>query len=601
MENKAISEIIGLLADLKELYGEDPFRVSGVRNAARKISKMPLNLSELNLVQLQEIEGIGKSMAKTITEINETGKVKELESLKEKTPPGIIQILDIPGIGPKKVNIIWKELGIESIGELRYACNENRLIEAKGFGIKTQNEILKNLDYFEENEGFFLYPKLRKLGLAWEERLKTLPYFKRSGIMGDLRRKMEFSDRIEILVGLEGEPSDFFSSPDMLPHPIKQWLEEENSKPESLDPNASPEMGRSLPAFPGIEIKVILFQGIPLYLYLVKESYYAYFEFLITGSEGYIKSLPLKPVQSIPELKTEEEVFTYFGLEYTPPEMRENWEEIFRELKGNEPNIGENPLKAYYPVQPKNLIQISDLKGALHNHSTYSDGMNTLEEMVDECQKMGLEYFGICDHSKTAFYANGLSIERVLEQGREIDKMNSKYTHFKIFKGIESDILHDGNLDYPPEILQSFDFIVASVHSNLKMDKEKAMNRLLTAIENPYTTILGHPTGRLLLGRAGYPLDMEIIMEACIKNQVVIEINANPNRLDIDWRWIHYGMDRGAKFSINPDAHKIQGLSDMEYGLGVARKAGLNPESCLNAMSLSEIDAYFSQRKKTRM
>jgi DNA polymerase (family X) len=241
------------------------------------------------------------------------------------------------------------------------------------------------------------------------------------------------------------------------------------------------------------------------------------------------------------------------------------------------------------------LIELEDLKGILHNHSTYSDGVHTLKEMADYCKELGYQYFGICDHSKTAVYANGLPIEKIIEQQKEIDTLNSTYTNFKILKGIESDILNDGSLDYPEDILKTFDFIVASVHSNLKMPEEKATERLIKAIENQYTTILGHPTGRLLLARKGYPINHKKVIDACAANKVSIELNAHPYRLDIDWRWIPYCLERGVMISINPDAHHREGFKDMYYGVCVARKGMLDAENCLNALSLDELLIKFKK------
>jgi DNA polymerase (family 10) len=243
------------------------------------------------------------------------------------------------------------------------------------------------------------------------------------------------------------------------------------------------------------------------------------------------------------------------------------------------------------------LIELTDLKGILHNHSTYSDGSNTLEEMAVYCKELGYEYLGICDHSKAAQYAGGLKETDILKQHIEIEKLNVELAPFKIFKGIECDILFDGSLDYNNEVLTSFDFIVSSVHSNLKMNEEKAMNRLIRAIENPFTTILGHPTGRLLLMREGYPVDHKKMIDACAANGVVIEINANPYRLDLDWKWIDYALNKDVKLSVNPDAHDLQGYHDMYYGVCSARKGGLYKEMCLNTLTLEEINSYFIQRK----
>ena len=240
--------------------------------------------------------------------------------------------------------------------------------------------------------------------------------------------------------------------------------------------------------------------------------------------------------------------------------------------------------------------------GTLHNHSTWSDGINTVEEMALYCRdELKLQYLGMCDHSKSAFYAKGLSIERVLQQQEEIDHLNKNLGGFRIFKGIESDILYDGSLDYPDEILKRFDFIVASVHSILKMDEAKATSRLIKAIENPYTTILGHPTGRLLLSRSGYPINYKKVIDACAANQVVIEINANPLRLDLDWRWHQYALDKGVWLSVNPDAHRKEGFLDMHYGILAARKGGLYKEKCLNALSRMEIETFFKTLKSEKL
>jgi DNA polymerase (family 10) len=267
-------------------------------------------------------------------------------------------------------------------------------------------------------------------------------------------------------------------------------------------------------------------------------------------------------------------------LQYIEPELREG--------------LGEVDLAANQGIPT--LIEWSDLKGVLHNHTTYSDGVHTLREMADHCKSMGYGYLGICDHSKTAVYANGLTIDKVLEQQAEIDKLNADYEGFKILKGIESDILGDGSLDYPEELLKTFDFVVASVHSGLKMNEEKATARLLKAIENPYTTILGHPTGRLLLARAGYPINHKKIIDACAANNVSMELNAHPYRLDIDWRWIPYCIEKGVKISINPDAHHKEGFKDMYYGICVARKGMLDAENCLNAMNLEAFLSYIQKK-----
>lgn len=301
--------------------------------------------------------------------------------------------------------------------------------------------------------------------------------------------------------------------------------------------------------------------------------------FTYTGSESHVKTVTDR-IASFPDQPTSEEfIYQKASSAWIPPELRE----------------GDTYL---HKVLLPDLVDLVDLKGSLHNHSTWSDGINTLEEMALYCRdEMKLEYLGICDHSKSAFYAKGMSVEQVFKQHTEVDRLNQKLDGFHIFKGIESDILNDGSLDYPDEVLESFDFIVASVHSNLKMDTEKATARLIKAIENPYTTILGHPTGRLLLSRKGYEIDYQKVIDACAANRVAIEINANPLRLDLDWRWCQYAISKGVLLSINPDAHRVEGFKDMEYGVLIARKGGVTKNDCLNARSLSQIKEIFEHKK----
>jgi len=304
--------------------------------------------------------------------------------------------------------------------------------------------------------------------------------------------------------------------------------------------------------------------------------------FLQTGNDEHVEAVKKRITDDLDQPENEELIYTKAGLQFMKPEIRE----------------GDTFIKRAETNELPELISYNHLKGTLHNHSTWSDGVNTIEEMALYCRDtLKLEYLGMCDHSKSAFYAKGLSIERVLQQQEEIDHLNKKLNGFHIFKGIESDILNDGSLDYPDEILKKFDFIVASVHSNLKMDEEKATARIIKAIENPYTSILGHPTGRLLLSRKGYPIDYKKVIDACAANKVVIEINANPLRLDLDWRWHQYALEKGVMLSINPDAHRNEGFLDMHYGVIVGRKGGLYKEKCLNALSLHEIEHYFKEKR----
>lgn len=557
MENKQIARTLRLLSQLMELHEANPFKIKSIANAAFKIDKLPFKVANKSSDELEKVDGIGKSMAGKITELLQTGTLAELNDLLEKTPEGIVEMLHIKGIGPKKIAIIWHDLGIENVGELYYACNENRLIEAKGFGLKTQEEIKKVIEFRMAGNGKFLYAQVE----ADAERLLQLLKDTLPGALiefgGDYRRKCEIISELVIVIGSRNDE-------------IAAEALEELGIMKSVKVNHD-------------HINGELENGLLVDLVVVLKADFHKTVFMQTGTDTHT-DIVLSRIGGDLEFPTNEQIiYQKAGLEYMPPELRED--DLFIDLAQDQ--------------KLPHLITIFDLKGTLHNHSTWSDGVNTLEEMALYCRdEMKLEYLGICDHSKSAVYAKGMSIESVFQQHEEINHLNKKITDFHIFKGIESDILGDGSLDYPDEILKKFDFVVASVHSNLKMGEEKATARLIKAIENPYTTILGHPTGRLLLSRAGYPIDYKKVIDACAANKVVIEINANPLRLDLDWRWQKYALDKGVWLAINPDAHRNEGFHDMKYGVFVARKGGLSKERCLNALSLEEITKFFKEQKK---
>lgn len=524
MTNKEISSILKLTGQLMELHGENKFKTKSYANASFQIGRLNEQLSNLNLLQLEATNGIGKSIAAKVHELNTTGELEYLNTYAAKTPSGVLDMLSVKGIGASKVRVLWKEMEIESLGELLQLCEENRLVEVKGFGTKTQEAIKQNIQYRISSEGKFHYAAAASFADDVLTSLRKQFPDIRFELSGALRRKCEIIEQIDIVVCSENN-----------------------------------------------DIIAPLESDIPVVFHACTPQNLGTVLFNTTGNTAHIDAL------NIPEeASTEEEIYTFNGLPYIEPELREGLNEL---------EWGKNN------TLPE-LISDKDLKGILHNHSTYSDGRNTLEEMAMACRDLGMEYLGIADHSKTAVYAGGLYPKDVLAQHQKIDKLNRELAPFRILKGIESDILYDGSLDYEEEILKTFDFVVASVHSQLKMDKEKANARLIKAIENPYTTILGHPTGRLLLSREGYPIDHHKIIDACAANNVVLEINANPLRLDLDWRHIQYALEKNVLLSINPDAHNVEGYHHMHYGVCVARKGGLTKNMTLNAMSLAEIETF---------
>lgn len=559
MENKTIAKKFRLLAHLMELHQENSFKIKTIASAAFRIDKLPFPIGSKRPEEIGQIEGLGPGTAAKVHELLQTGSLTDLQRLLADTPEGVVDMLDLKGIGPKKIIVIWKGLGIENIGELYYACNENRLIEAKGFGLKTQEEIKKIIEFKMAAKGKFLYAQTEALAGSlhaelslWLSGTDPAPLLE---VAGSFRRYNEIVEELDFIAGLD-EPLAAVGKIDLLsPLAFEQ-------QSETLFVANSP-------------------FGIKIRLHICAKADFSLQLFRLTGNETHVRQV-LELAGDGP-FQSEEEIYQRAGLKYIVPELREGLNEVSLAKTGLLPD----------------LITFSDLKGSLHNHSTWSDGVHTLEQMALHCRdELHLEYLGICDHSRSAVYANGLQEQRVYAQQQEILELNEKLAPFRIFKGIESDILNDGSLDYSEEVLRSFDFVVASVHSNLRMDQEKATTRLIRAIENPYTTILGHPTGRLLLSRKGYPVDFHKIIDACAANQVVIEINANPLRLDLDWRYHRYALEKGVLLSINPDAHRVEGFRDMHYGVYIGRKGGLEAGQCLNAFSLSQIADYFSRRKQ---
>ena len=558
ISNKAIARIFRLTSQLMELHEENPFKIRSMQNASFKIERIADPLAGMNEQEIASLEGIGKSIAQKISCIVSGVPFAELDELTTKTPEGVMDMLSIKGLGPKKVSALWRGLGIESTGELLYACNENRLIELKGFGAKTQDQIRSAIEYTLANKGKFHYATVEVAAMQLLQDLESLPFCIQSSFTGALRRRCEILDKAEILISVTSKETliSFLNS---------HTLFEKDSLKSETD-------------------KIIIHsaQSIPFEIYLCQENEFDIRLFETTGSESHLQWLNT----AFPSIQlngnSEEEIYHSVGLPWFHPEFREGMFESDWLSRGN--NLPEP-------------VEYADLKGILHNHTTYSDGIHSLEEMALYCKSMGYEYLGVCDHSQSAFYANGLKPERVLQQHEEIDRLNKQLAPFVIFKGIESDILIDGSLDYGQDLLEQFDFIVASVHSVLRMDAAKATARLIKAIEHPKTTILGHPTGRLLLAREGYPLDMVKILDACAANNVIMELNANPYRLDLDWRFLPMALEKGVKISINPDAHRKEGYHDMHYGVCVARKGGLTKEMTFNAMSTSLIATHFKNKR----
>jgi DNA polymerase (family X) len=559
-DNYFIADQFSLLSKLMDIHGENSFKTKSYSIAAFTIEKLPEQLSQLSPGQILAIKGIGEAIGKKIMGILETGELTLLKEYIAKTPAGVIEMLQIKGLGPKKIATVWKEMEIESIGELLYACNENRLLLYKGFGAKSQENIRSTIEFYLRSRGSFLYSEAEPYALSINKMLGENCPGRRFEFTGEFRRQLEIINQLEWVT-----TADF--------REIQTILEQSGSF------EAIPESGKTL--FKGAETPTLCFHH-------AKESNFFRVLFDTSSSEefllGWRSSFHRNDQETIPEPPSEPAIFSALNISFIPAFLREKSAIIQKAKQGS----------LAVPIIP------ADIRGIIHSHSNWSDGSFTIEEMARACIQKGLEYLVISDHSKSAFYANGLSEDRIQEQHRYIEELNQKLSPFRIFKSIEADILGDGNLDYSDNILSTFDLVIASVHSNLKMSEEKAMSRLLKAIENPHTVILGHMTGRLLLSRPGYPVDHMKIIEACAVNQVVIELNAHPSRLDIDWRWADFALEKNVMLSIDPDAHSIEGFDDIRFGVLAAQKAGLTKEKNLSSFGLKQLEEYISVRKKLK-
>lgn len=563
MTNKEILKALKLTATILELYGENQFKVRSYNTAVYNLERLEKDLTRLDLKELNELPGVGKSIASIIYELNHSGESEALNNLLRQTPKGILELLKVKGIGARKIKTVWDLLGVETPEDFLKAAQEGELSDLPGFGAKTQSKLLQIISYHLDNKKKKHYKQAHLQGLWLEDQINEAFPGTRISRSGSFRRKNEIVESLEYL----------WAGPQLTL--LQDFLDslQELDKDENL-------------SGPLRWVGSIQETSFPLDVRFCDPSKFGGTLILHTGSPDHLK-LTNRAGKSIRSLLNqpaadEEKVYRALGWPYVPPELREGmFEQKFMESN-----------------QMPQMVILDQLKGILHNHSTYSDGKHSLRQMALQCHDLGYQYFGITDHSQTAVYANGLSEEKVREQHREIETLNAELTPFRIFKGIESDILNDGSLDYSDEFLQEFDFVVASIHFNMNMDRKKATERLIAAISNPFTTILGHPTGRQLLKREGYPIDHKAVIDACASYGVIIEINAHPWRLDLEWPWVHYAMDKGVMISINPDAHEKAALEDMYYGVCVARKAGLTEAQTFNALSVQQVAQYFKKRKQ---
>jgi DNA polymerase (family 10) len=558
MTNNQIADHFSLLAKLMEIHGENSFKAKSYSVASYNIDQLQTELSDMTEEKIFSQHGIGDATGKKILELLKDGKLKLLDDVINKTPPGVMEMLKIKGIGPKKISTIWKEMEIENIGELLYACHENRLMLYKNFGKKTQEKIIKAIEFYEAQKGNFLFAQVEALGqelLAYLQKIFDTNSIK---ITGEYVRHSEIISTLEYVLAI---PSKKIKD-------ILSTYSEFTFDDTNLDADF---------------LRYRYDNKIALKLFFTEQRHLLSTTFHYSGSMDFNDALADRYLKNdTSEAGSEADIFRLLQLHPIPAFLREAASVIDMATKNQIPQV----------------ILPSDVKGIIHCHSNWSDGSNTIEQLAQAAIDAGYEYLVMSDHSKTAFYAKGLFEDRIKSQHELINTLNETLKPFKIFKSIESDILNDGNLDYSNDVLSTFDLVIASIHSNLKMTEEKAMRRLLSAIENPYTTILGHMTGRLLLSRKGYPLDHEKIIDACVANKVVIELNAHPRRLDMRWQWLTYALDKGAMISINPDAHSIGEFNNIKYGVLAAQKGLVTKDRNLSSFDLAAFENFLTGNKK---
>jgi len=580
LTKEQIVDTLEHIGQLLELKGEVVFKVRAYQNAARALETFQGNLAQYaEEERLGEIDGVGKAIAEKVTILLKEGSLPYYEKLKAEFPPGIFELFDLQGIGPKKIKALWDQLGVTTIEALEAACKDGRVADLAGFGKKTADNILVSIEARKRHSGRFRLGDIAHDAERLLDDLRELSEVSRVNVCGSYRRRRETIGDIDFLVSTR-EPeavSKFF-----IAHPLV----------ESVLANGA------------TKSSVRLHSGVQADLRVVKEAEFPFALNYFTGSKEHniimrqralargwtLNEYRLGPVENAkgpkaeepPAIHEEADLYRALGLDYVEPELREDRGEFAAAEQHTLPD----------------LVELENLRGTFHNHTTASDGRNTLREMVDAAHDLGLQYLGIADHSKASFQAHGLDETRLLAQIEEIRALNKELAgDFKVFTGSEVDILKDGSLDFSDEILAQLDYCVASVHAVFNLPSAEMTARIIKAISNPYVTMLGHLTGRLLLQREPYQLDIPAIIDAAADTGTIIELNASPWRLEMDWRWWPLAKEKGVKCSINPDAHKVEQLNHLWYGVGAARKGWLTKADVVNTLPLGKIEKVLAKKR----
>ena len=548
MDKFTVARTLDDIARYIELSDPKPFRARAFEKAARAVEKLDDDVVKLvESGEILNVAGIGKATAQIIEELVRTGESAYLNELRGQYPPGIFELLRVPKLGLRKVGQLYTELGIGSLDELEEAAQNGAIAKLKGFGPKTAEQILKGIEFARIRESQFLLPVGIEVGESLRERLADIDEIENAEVTGSVRRRLEVIRNVNIAIATK--------RPDL----VAQKLSGIVANFERIDEQTLKGLARN-------EVEVLF--------HLSPPAEFGSTVLRTTGSAEFVEAFG-----KIPKAKTEKDAFK--DVPFIEPERRETADDLQKKK------------------QPK-LVKLEDIKGTFHVHTTFSDGRNTVLEMLTAAQSRGWEYVGISDHSKAAYYAGGLSEDKLKEQHAEIKKHEPTVKPMRVFRGSEVDILGDGTMDYGDRILSKFDFVVASVHSNFKTPKDEMTARILKAMDDPHVTFLGHLTGRLLLSREGYSVDYDAIFDKAAETGVMIEINGNPRRLDVDWRYLKRAVDRGVVFSIHPDAHSTGEYNAVITGTWVARKGGLSPKHIFNTKSVEEVEEFFESRNNHR-
>jgi DNA polymerase (family 10) len=553
MDKWTVARTLDEISHYIELSDPNKFKARAFERAARAVEGIVEDDMDAVVARgrLTDISGIGKATAEVIVEIVRTGTSSYLEELRQQYPPGIFELLRVPGLGLKKIGMLYETMGIGSLDDLEAAGRAGKLAKLKGFGKKTEDKILEGIEFAKKRESLHLLPIGIEVGELVRERLAELDAVDQVEVSGSVRRRLEVIRNVNIVIATKKREDVLRALPGVA------------ANLELLDDDTAKGTVRN-------EMEVLF--------HLTEPASFGTTLLRTTGSREFVEAFEKKAAK-VPKARTEDDVFEKAEIPFVEPERRESGDDLARKKR------------------PK-LVHYDDLRGTFHVHTTYSDGRNSVREMLTAARSRGFQYVGLSDHSKAAYYAGGLTEAQLVAQHAEIAAEEPEVAPMRVFRGTEADILQDGSIDYGAKTLAKFDFVIASVHSNFKMPQDEMTDRILKAMDDPHVTFLGHLTGRKLLAREGYSVEFDAIFDKAAETGVMIEINGNPHRLDVDWRHLRRAVDRGVVFSIHPDAHSIGEYNAVITGSWVARKAGLTAKEIFNTRTVEEVEEFLTARKK---